>query len=59
MMPSIETLYQNPVLVFYWYYCKRNYRDLKQWRRELDNFRYADPDHPLRKFVEIIDYYGK
>lgn len=59
MIPSLETLYNNPVLVFYWYYFKRDYQDLKQWRRELDNFRYADPDHPLRKFVEIIDHYGK
>jgi len=59
MTPSIEQLYQHPVLVFYWYYFKKEYKNLKLWRQELDNYRYAEPNHPLRNFIEMVDKYGK
>ena len=55
---QLDNLYKHPVLLFYWYHFKRGHKTLKEWRRELDQYKYAEPNHPLRKFVEMVDKYA-
>jgi len=50
-------LYKYPVLVFYAYY-KRNNRSLKEWAKVLDDYRFAEPDNPIRIFVEMMEKYS-
>lgn len=55
---NLEKIYKYPILLFYFYHFKKGHRTLKEWRKELSTYDDAEPNHPLRVFVEMVDKYG-